>query len=239
MIEFRPLSNEHPALKFSPLLNATCLTLRHAEEHGFIGLTQTKAFKRTFVKWAAEHFDWPGMSAEDLFRYNKVLNEYDFPPLELLHFLLLELKLGRHHKGVFKPTKRGKELAHKPADLLHLIVPYYLFQIDHGSYGRFDERPFGTWDVWLNVMNVEIDQGASDRHLFRTFYEDDDEEVTNWRDRAVFSSYVLRPLTWSGLIFEQDTCHDVGAEQQYFKTPLWRSVLKLDLDNTLEPSHQH
>ena len=239
MIEFRPLSNEHPALKFSPLLNAACLTLRHAEEHGSIGLTQTKAFKRTFVKWAAEQFDWPGMRAEELFRYNKVLNEYDFPPLEVLHFLLIKLKLGRHHKGVFKPTKLGKELAHKPADLFHLIVPFYLFQIDHSSYGRFDEQPFGTWDVWLNVMNVEIDQGASERHLFRAFYGDGGEEETTWRDRAVFSSCVLRPLAWSGLLFEQDPPHDDGTGQLYFITPLWHSALKLDLDDTLAPIHQH
>jgi len=62
-------------------------------QEGPIGLTKTKAFKRTFVHWAAENFDWPGRSYDELFRYNKVLNEYEFPPLELLHFLLIALKL--------------------------------------------------------------------------------------------------------------------------------------------------
>ena len=46
------------------------------------------------------------MGFDELFRVNKVLNEYDFVPLELLHFLLIERKLGRHYKGAFKLTKR-------------------------------------------------------------------------------------------------------------------------------------
>lgn len=239
MIEFRQLPNDHPDLNYSPLLRAACLTLRYAEEHESIGLTQTKAFQRTFVTWAAEHFRWPGMSAEDLFRYNKVLNEYDFPPLELLHFLLTKLKLGRHYKGAFKLTKLGKQLAQKPAELFHLLVPFYLFHVDHSSYGRFDEQPYGKWDIWLNVMNVEINNGATDRHLFRAFYgEEEGGKDNSWRDQVVFTSYVLMPLSWSGLIFEQDAAQGGQAERHYFKTPLWRSVLKLDLDETLEPIRQ-
>lgn len=240
MIDFLQLPDDHPDLASSPLLRAAVLTLKYVEDHGPIGLTQTKAFKRTFVKWAAEHFDWPGMSAEELFRYSKVLNEYDFPPLEILHFLLIELKLGRHYKGEFRLTKRGKELAHQPAHLFYLLIPFYLFEIDHSTYGRFSEQLFGKWDVWLNVLNVEMDQGALEQDLFRVFYGDTiDGEGKGWRELAVFSSYVLRPLAWSGLIFEQDTSKDGKREQHYFKTPLWRSVLKLDLDDTLESVRQH
>ena len=29
-----------------------------------------------------------------MFRYNKVINEYEFPPLEVLHYLLITLRLG-------------------------------------------------------------------------------------------------------------------------------------------------
>lgn len=110
MIEFQTLRDDHPDLAFSPLLKAALLTLKYAQEHGSIGLTKTKAFKRVFVHWAVEHFDWPGMSREDMFRFNKVINEYEFPPLELLHFLLTTLRLGRHTKGEFRLTKRGADL---------------------------------------------------------------------------------------------------------------------------------
>ncbi len=93
MIEFRMLADDNPDLAHSPLLRGALLTLHYAQEHGSIGLTQTKAFKRTFVHWAVENFDWPGKSAEEMFRYNKVINEFEFPPLELLHFLLVSLRL--------------------------------------------------------------------------------------------------------------------------------------------------
>ncbi|OSQ52436.1 hypothetical protein [Marivita geojedonensis] len=236
MIEFRQLSDDHPELAYSPLLRAASLTLQHVEDYGAIGLTQTKAFKRTFVKWAAEHFDWPGMSADELLRYNKVLNEYDFPPLELLHFLLVELKLGRHYKGAFRLTKRGKEIAKHPARLLDTLVPFYVLNVDHSSYGRFDEQPLGNWDVWMNVINVEIDHGASEEDLFRAFYGDDaNSDVGTWRERSVFKSFVLRPLEWSGLIFSQDTERDGQRERHYFKSPLWRQVLVLDTDDLLNP----
>jgi DNA-binding IclR family transcriptional regulator len=52
MIEFRTLSDDHPDLAYSPLLRGALLTLQYAQEHGSIGLTKTKAFKRVFVHWA-------------------------------------------------------------------------------------------------------------------------------------------------------------------------------------------
>jgi hypothetical protein len=107
MIAFRTLPNDTPELDLCPLLRAAQMTLQYAVEHDGIELTQTKAFKRVFVHWAAEHFDWPGMGYEELFRYNKVLNEYDFQPLEVTHFLLKALKLGRHYKGRLKPQNKG------------------------------------------------------------------------------------------------------------------------------------
>jgi len=74
MIAFRPLPDDHPDLAHSPLLRAALLTLRYAQEHGAIGLTKSNAFKRVFVHWAVEAFNWPGKSAEEMFRYNKVIN---------------------------------------------------------------------------------------------------------------------------------------------------------------------
>ena len=75
MIEFRTLPDDHPDLAHSPLLRAALLTLRYVQDHAAIGLTKTKAFKRVFVHWAVESFDWPGKSAKEMFRYSKVINE--------------------------------------------------------------------------------------------------------------------------------------------------------------------
>lgn len=54
-----------------------------------------------------------------MFRYNKVINEYEFP----LHYLLNTLRLGRHFNGEFRLTKRGAELAQAPAKLFAELVP--------------------------------------------------------------------------------------------------------------------
>ena len=145
MIEFRTLADDHPDLRHSPLVRAALLTLQYAQEQGAIGLTQTKAFKRVFVHWAVEHFDWPGHGADEMYRYNKVINEFEFPPLEVLHDLLINLRLGRHFKGEFKLTKRGASLAQSPGKLFAELIPFFVFKIDHASYARFEERPFGKW----------------------------------------------------------------------------------------------
>ncbi|MGO4917759.1 hypothetical protein [Pseudogemmobacter sp. W21_MBD1_M6] len=240
MIEFRQLPDDHPDLVYSPLLRAARLTLSYVAEEGPIKLTKTKAFKRTFVHWAAEHFDWPGRSYEDLFRYHKVLNEYDFQPLELLHFLLISLKLGRHYKGEFRLTNKGRELSQSAGALYRELISFYVLDVDHASYGRFDARPFGAWDTWLNVINIEAENGASERALYGVFYgEGPDWDNGGWREMAAFSHYVLMPLEWSGLISVHDTKDAGRTVRMCFKTPLWRSALKLDTDNMLERAPLH
>ena len=170
MIEYRSLPDDHPDLAHSRLLRAALLTLRHARDNGAIGLTKTNAFKRVFVHWAVESFDWPGKDAVEMFRYSKVINECEFPPLEVLHYLLITLRLARHFKGEFRLTKRGAELAHAPARLFAELIPFFVLKIDHASYAQFEERPFGKWDVWMNVIKVESDHGTTERTLFAAFY---------------------------------------------------------------------
>ena len=236
MIEFQTLPDDHRDLAHSPLLRGAILTLQYAQTHGSIGLTKNKAFKRVFVHWAVEHFEWPGKSAEKMFRYNTVINEYELPPLEVLHFLLVSLRLGRHLKGEFRLTKRGIELAQAPGRLFAELIPYFVFQIDHASYARFDGRTVGNWDLWMNMINVEADHGTTEAALFETFFgEPQDWHTTGWREMAAFSSCVLRPLEWAGLVIE---AREDGADKQVchvFKTPLWRSVLNLDTDDMLRP----
>lgn len=235
MIEFRTLPDDHSDLAHSPMLRAALLTLRYAQEHQAIGLTQTKAFKRVFVHWAVENFAWPEKSAEEMFRYNKVINEYEFPPLEVLHRVLIALRLGRHFKGEFRLTKRGAELAQAPTRLFAEIIPFFVFQIDHASYARFEERPFGKWDVWMNVINVEADHGTTERALFAAFYgQDHDWDNAGWREMAAFSSCVLRPLEWAGLLVQVREERDGKHIHHVFKTPLWRTALKLDTDSMLQ-----
>jgi hypothetical protein len=50
MIPFRLLSDDHPDLVHSRLLRAALLALQYTQEHGTIGLTKTKAFKRALLQ---------------------------------------------------------------------------------------------------------------------------------------------------------------------------------------------
>lgn len=50
------------------------------------------------------------------------------------------------------------------------LIPYFVLQVDHASYARIDDRPFGKWDVWMGVINVEADQGSTEADLFGTIY---------------------------------------------------------------------
>ena len=122
---------------------------------------------------------------------------------ELLHFLLIELKLGRHYKGQFKVTKRGAAMLAHPSQLLNTLVPFYIFNIDHSGYSRSGEQPLGTWDVWLNVLNVEAENAATELELYEVFYGPlSDEEPMAWRATSAFYSCVLRPLCWAGVLLE-------------------------------------
>ena len=166
MIAFREIDDADPALAFSPLVRGVDKTFAWISEHGSIPLTPSKAFKRVFVHWAAAEFDWPGHTEADLFAVNKVLNEPDFAPLMVLHDLMIAMKLGRHYKGVFRLTKTGQALTGHPGRIFGTVVPFFLFRINHASMSRFDDAPIlGNWDVFLNVLNVEAEDGATGAQL--------------------------------------------------------------------------
>jgi len=239
MSYFRVLADDCADLSYSPLLRAAQLTLQYAQDHGPIGLTKTGAFKRVLVHWAAEHFDWPDMGKDELFAVSKVLNEYDFPPLELLHFILVRTKLARHYKGTFRLTKRGAELLKSPAALFAEVIPFFVFEIDHAAYSRFSDAPLGNWDVWLNVLNVEVEDGASTQQLYEVLYGVADDNPSGWREVSAFRNCVLEPLCWAGLLVEVRQERQRIGQSQYFKTPLWGSALQLDTDDMLKPAQLH
>ncbi len=127
-------------------------------------------------------------------------------------------------------------LAQAPGRLFAELIPFFVLNLDHAAYARFEGRPFGKWDVWMNVINVEADHGTTERVLFAAFYgQEHDRDNAGWREMAAFSSCVLHPLEWAGLL-AQTREERVGRHVHHvFKTPLWRSALKLDTDDMLQP----
>jgi len=228
MIELRKIDDDEPALTLSPMVQAIEKMFSYIDEHGGIGLTPSKAFKRTFVHWAAAEFKWPGFSESDLFAVNKVLNEIDFPPLMDLHDILIALKIGRHYKAQFKLTKSGETLVGHPGRVFGIVIPFYLFEVDHMRFSRRAEQPLGNWDIFLNVLNVEAENGITGGDFRSALFGNPDANETFDYLQSSLYVQVLRPLCWAGLLEEKRIGKSSRTHQSIFsKTPLWKAGLKL------------
>lgn len=243
MIAFRDIDDSDPVLADSHMVRGIEQTFAWIGERGGIPLTPSKAFRRTFVHWAAAAFDWPGHTEADLYAVNKVLNEWDFPPLMLLHDLMIAMKLGRHYKDEFRLTKTGQALAGHPGRIFGTVVPFFLFRINHASMSRFDDAPIlSNWDVFLNVLNVETEDGATGAHLRRVFFGEPETGPLPRYDEVMGQLYIqmLRPLCWAGLVQqERGTASFRFEEAVFMKTPLWRAALVLDTDAQVAPATRH
>jgi hypothetical protein len=224
-------------LQHSPLLRGLSKTLTYAAQNGGIGLTKSYALNRKFVHWAADNFEWPEYTSEDLFIVNKVLNEDNMPPLWPIHDLLLHFKLMRRYKGHLKLTKLGQGFLDNPTGLFNLIAPVYLFRYDHNEISRTKGVLLGHWDLFLNIINFEVRSGCSLAHLIKTFYgfeEPDGYDPNYSASRSDFRLGVVRPLCWLGLLWEDREGLSFIEEGMLYKTPLWTACLKLDTD-TMKP----
>jgi hypothetical protein len=227
MIQTIPLANDEPALAGAPMICAAQKVLAFLLEHGTIGLTQGKAFHRKFVHWAAAEFAWPGWEEEKLFRFNKVLNEFDFPPLEALHFVLLNLKLIRHEKLTCRLTKAGRAVAGSPGDLFNEIAHFYLFRVDHAASSRLPEPPLENWSLYLNLLHFEAARGVTCGILREALFGKPNPADLSDRVPGIIWNQVLRPLCWVGLLEDVTTGeHPRFEDRRYVTTPLWAKAFE-------------
>jgi hypothetical protein len=240
MIHFREIKDTDPALALSPIVRAIEKTFEYIGTHGSIGLTPSKAFKRVFLHWAAAEFEWPNYSEADLFRVNKVLNEIDFPPLMYVHDLLVDLRIGRHYKGAFHITKKGETLIGHPGKIFGTVTPFFLFEINHSTYARVQDQLLGNWEIFLNILNMEAEDGILGRELSEILYGEPDPAVggVNVALHSLYS-HVLRPLCWTGLLEEHFQNGRRVNDRVYTKTALWKASLQLDTDNQVKRAIRH
>ena len=176
----------------------------------------------------------------DLYAVNKVLNEWDFFPLAELHDIMLALKIGRHFKGAFWLTPFGKTFVGHPSRVFGLVAPFYLFRVDHARNSRLkEERLFGNWDIYLNVINVEAEGGLSGEQLREVLFGPPDPGPGYDPIAGNLYVQVLRPLCWLGLLQVVGEERMSSRENVYAKTPLWRAALRLDTDAALQSVVRH
>ena len=135
----------------------------------------------------------------------------------------------------------GSSVAFTPLQgLFGIITPFYLFEVDHLRFARRPERLPGNWNIFLNVLNVEVENGATATELRHTLYGPKGESERF--DMILSNLYVqvLRPLCWTGLLREDRV---EGARRfddgLFTKTSLWRTALRLDTDRDVRPATHH
>ena len=242
MIKLRDIADDDPLLNHSRLLKAMENAFEYAADHDGIGLTQTKAFNRKFAHWMADHSPWPRYHADELLRLNKVLNEWDVPHAMVTHDLMMVAKFGRHAKGKFQISKKARDLALRRGKFFAQIAEVYLFEYNHARNARSEFTAPGNWDIFLNIINVEAEQGLAEAHLVKTLYGLEKRPHVidrDYYDHAGFLfTHVLQPLSWIGFLDETSESGRL-SDRTYWKTPLWRACLQLETDDMVDVPPHH
>jgi hypothetical protein len=205
--------------------------LKFVGDTGGIDLTKSGFFNRKCVVWAAEEFQWPEYEPSELYRMNKVLNEQDFPPLSVMHNLMVLGQLMRQRKGKATLIPAGKSMLGHFGKLQALLFETYFTRYHFGNDERFssfiehnDYRHFfgvvaihlGDWTTLSDFAHwclpVPLIPSTRGRPEF--------EACLHMRANLV------RPLNWLGLIEEADASHLMPIEQRRIrKTALFDKFL--------------
>lgn len=222
----------------SIILRHARLVLETLQHDGGAKLTAKGNLGRAFVAAMVEQFDWPEHGREEVYRFNKVVNEPDFLPLHFLHPLLREAGLARRFKGKLVIARQGRELLPpNMAGALQARLLTILFSrmnlgfLDGWPSDRFPRNQLG---LVLFLLGQTASAWRSPRHLVRSCALPDGvpldpppETPGSRFDAAasIFELRVLRFLFWFGLLERRldpaSQPGDVLAERQYRKTPLF------------------
>lgn len=227
---FRKLPPDAPHLRLALLPDCAQRLLGYADEVGGLALTPGGAIKRMHVNWAAEAFAWPGHTARELYRMNKVLNEEDVLPLWVLHRVLLHTRHARHHGKMFRPTKAGRVLIGAPHLAFNEIVPRFLLEVDHAAIGRGRSAIPGRVADYLDALNLAAGDWIGIDLLTERVLGPAPAQIWDRRPSSLYVG-VIRPLVWCGLLLEVDADH---LDTRVKKSPLWHQALALPSDEALE-----
>jgi hypothetical protein len=232
MYDTLPIPSDDPLLDSSPLVRALdFLAVKFTDHPSGILMTKGLSFRRDLVAKAIFVIQWPDWTEQEI--YNgfmpiKVADEYHFEPFWELHYLLLRMKLARHYKGKLVLTKTGHGVFGDRFKQFDAVVRALLFDDPQYAEMRWGRNVVGNWDIWLNVLDVETQQGASGKQITEALYGV--AEVENEFDPRTSDLYngVLKPLLWCGLLQENMDISRKLTQRVYTKTPLWGRYLQLD-----------
>ena len=123
-------------------------------------------------------------------------------------------------------TKTGQKLYEDIQALYKLVIPSYLFDVDHMGFSRMNEAPQGHWDIWINVLHFAADSPARLDKLYAELYGPADNMNALETQKALYGFYngVIEPLILSGLLQDNRAANDGVEARLISKTPLWNTL---------------
>lgn len=223
-------------LSGSAITRNTLILLRRAIETDGLKLTATGNLSRTVVTEMCEIIEWPDFDKQEMFRFNKVINEPDFLPLHFVRVLAQATKLICARHGKLMLTRLGKSIVSKEQFGALQAILFHI-ALWHLNLAYFDRNSLDSWpqsDVGIVLWSLSA---AANDWLDR-------ETLTRLctvpvigvvRSAWDLGSYamearILRPLVWFGLLKHRlETGTEPVERHLYRKTPLFERFLKFDV----------
>jgi hypothetical protein len=228
-------------LAASPVLVHARLVLRNlAESHG-VKLTATGNLNRKFVGQMLDAFRWPGLSSEEVYAVNKVVNETDFMPLHFLRLILQQARLIRRQKGMLRISRTGAALLDDRAagELMRnlIITTFGRFNLAYLDRTPLDRFPQDQTAIVLCLLRVVAEEWMVPGILVRKTALPTAEVLEAVHDDFpdfAFEGRVLRPLHWFGLMERRHVNpSDRFGPREYRLTPLYDRLLSFDIPQSL------
>src|SRR5438445_13349985 len=120
------------------------ILLRRAADTGGLKLTATGNLARAVVEEMFGVIETPDHDKDELFRFQKVINEPDLLPLHFIRILTQAAKLIRTHRGKLLPTPLGRRMLaaeqHGPLQALLFHVALWHINLTYS-----DRLPLDSW----------------------------------------------------------------------------------------------
>lgn len=194
---------------------------------------------RRFVLSMVESMRWPDGYVDDLWRYNKVLNEEDVVDLNILKVVCDLAGLIRKYKGRFVITRTGQSLVSEGSagELYARLFQTYLRKFNLGYTDRYEEHGGiqETFAFSLYILDKEANGWTGIDELSKKVFlpsvsEAFDTSQNSDIAEALFHVRIIRPLVRFGLIECKDESGRVYPPITHIrKTPLYDSFLSFDL----------
>jgi len=227
-----------PEISGSAVTANALFLLRRAAETGRLKLTATGNLSRAVVEEMCRAIKCPGYDKDELFRYQKVVNEPDFLPLHFVRILTQSAKLFRTYGGKLVSTPLGRRMLaaeqHGPLQAILFHVAFW-----HLNLAYFDRYSLDSWPLTqVGVILWSLSASAHDWLPRETLTRLCASPVvgvleSQWDfGSSVMEARLLRPLVWFGLLESRTRARsatELVDPRHYRKAPLFDRFVKFDV----------